>query len=174
MSIRYKKDKNAVFAATKLPISRFAGHHYMAYLWKNQTGMIVNAPKDMDANDDTGAYCCHAHYWAGFPDNGRAKINAPKRLGEIHFVQSNWNMEYVAHECFHATKHICTILQINPAANIQYEERAAYIHGEMVDRCYRWLWEVDRPKKALWKEFGRSIKNCWNMTRQLAHLRSIF
>jgi hypothetical protein len=76
------------------------------------------------------------------------------KVGELHFVQGEWNEEQVGHEVFHATMHVIRAIGprmehvIRQATNPAYrrgsaEEDAAYLHGELVAEVYRWLWQVD-------------------------------
>lgn len=84
----------------------------------------------------------------------------PPRVGELHFVQGQWDEELVAHEVFHATVHVLRSIGprlehvIGQRQGVGYvfglaEEDAAYLHGAMVRDVYRWLWEVDPSKKWL-------------------------
>lgn len=150
MPIKHSKDMSQCVAWNDFYTDYFPGHYYRVCLWKDRRAMLDNTlHNDEEGSDeDCGGITCHAPYTARIGNDGRSMNRAPKRLGEIHFIQDDWNLEVVAHECFHASNHICKILNINPQTEILFEERAAYIHGELVDEVYGWLWRTDPPHRC--------------------------
>ena len=101
------------------------------------------------------------------------------RLGEIHFAQGKGrNMEIVAHEVSHAALSVARAVGVTPdnvfsftgglshslkltpafqsadaAAQDDFsdEEAYCYIHGDLFDQVYSWLWKVDPPRTAQWE-----------------------
>lgn len=166
--LKYKKDLRNCISRNKLSIPRYDNvRFYDGFLWKEKDDLLQNSIPDESMPDKgAGAACRHAPYFIQANQSGPAVIKAPRKLGELHFISGIWNMEVVSHECFHATMHICELLNIQPAVDIIYEEMAAYIHGELVDATYRWLWNVDPPrsyrKRASFKDWLISL-----MTKRL-------
>lgn len=145
MPIKHQKDMSRCIAWGDIYINYFPGHYYRVFLWKDQAAMLDNTTLDGEERDEAcGGIACHAPYIGCIGNDGRSMNRAPKRLGEIHFIRDSWNMEVVAHECFHASNNVCKILNIDPQDDIVLEERAAYIQGELVDEIYGWLWKMDR------------------------------
>lgn len=152
--IKYKKDLTCCKAKARFPITRYGKHNfYEGYLWTDRESMEKNVVDDSnsESEDKTAACAVHAPFFVRQDGaTGPFKVSAPHRLGELHFIASSWDMEIVSHECYHATTNICRLLHIDPLIDIMYEEAAAYIHGELVDMVYRWLWDVD-PGSTKWR-----------------------
>lgn len=97
------------------------------------------------------------------------------RLGELHFAQGKgWDMEIVAHEVSHAALSTARAIGVSPAGIFSFsghtshhlkltpayqaaapsvqddftdEEAYCYIHGDLFNQVYRWIWTVDPPQK---------------------------
>lgn len=144
MPIKYKRNESKVIARSKVLIDGLPNRYYSVFLWSDRAAMMAAFPNDIQEHDNTDAFCCHGLIVFGQPNNqGPVRIRTARRVGEIHFLTGKWDMEVVAHECFHATMHICEIMAVEPMRHIEMQEIAAYLHGEMVDKIYRWLWQVE-------------------------------
>jgi hypothetical protein len=140
---------------TDLRHSRFV----TVYLWENREDMIaasMNPP-------GTRAACDHMPYRES-PDGS---VWISPKVGELHFVEGDWNLEIVAHEILHAIFGIIRAIGPHPEAIFNQDKRSAngseylmgsaeedicYLHGQMVDDVYRWLWENNPSKKWTKKE----------------------
>lgn len=161
MAIKFKKDLSGCIARANIELDGFPGHYYRVFLWKDQASMIANVIDD-DA-ENAAAMCVHNKYYCKVADTGHPVSAVPKYMGEMHFIDPDWCLEYVAHECFHASNNICIVLCINPAVHIQYEEYAANIYGELVEAVYNWLWQTKPPSRDwnLWKRIKKVIFGKW-------------
>lgn len=159
MAIKYRKDLTNCVAQTKVPIYKFKDRYYKVFLWKNLDALRVNVKQYDTISDDCGGYCCHAVYMQCIPEDGTgsAYTRTPRCLGEIHLLQNDWNLNIVAHECFHAANNICRVLRLGTYEDIEFEERAAYIYGNLVDTVYTWLWQVNTPKVMAKRWFWHSL-----------------
>jgi len=77
-----------------------------------------------------------------------------RKLGEVHFVRGNWNLEIVVHELTHAAFHrfrACVALGRRSGASMEDEESVCYPVGVWAGQVYRWLWKTDPPnlRKAI-------------------------
>ena len=151
MSVKFKKDLTRCLAHTKIDIHLFPGKYYKVFLWEDLDAMRANIRPDEGEEIEDGCIgmTCHNHYRLDALPNGSLRVKSAKYLGEIHFLRNVWDAEVVAHECFHATNNICKLLMLNPQLDIMLEERAAYMHGELVNDVYKWLWRVQPPKGAI-------------------------
>lgn len=141
MPYNLKKDLTHCLSRAKIFIGH-GGRYYMAYLWDDRNSMHENATTDIDGEMGDGL-CCHAPYLCMIQEDGMRR-RFPRKLGEMHFLQGKWDMEVVAHECFHATNHTCKAFGVNPQEDIEQEEFAAYVQGELTNQAYKWLWDVDK------------------------------
>lgn len=153
MAIKYKKDWVGCIAHTKIEIKYFPKHYYRVFLWRNLDALRDNVANPEEVSDTCGGLCVHATYFSYFDSYGHQYNRARRYMGELHFLHGTWDTDTVAHECYHATNNICKVLNIQPQLRIEYEELAAYIHGELVHDVYCWLWKVSPPTRDwnLWK-----------------------
>ena len=149
--IKYKKDLTNCLSQAKFPISQYETRYYSGFLWKDRKSLAANIILDADEkDDDMDGICCHSSYFVGRNTASPYQIKCPRKLGEIHFIADKWDLEVVSHECLHATINIARMLNCHPFYDINYEEQVCYIHGELVDMVYRWLWQAN-PKRSIWK-----------------------
>ena len=141
MSCKLKKDLTHCISQCKITVGT-CGRYYLAYLWDNRDAMHKNASEDNFEEIGDGI-CCHSQYVIKVGENG-VQRRFPRRIGEIHFLRKKWDMEVVSHECFHATNHICRIVGVKPQEDIEQEEFAAYVQGELTNQAYRWLWDTEK------------------------------
>lgn len=131
---------------------------YVAYMWKDRASMIAASDDGVECN----AFCCHSPWRESVNGSFRTRFIPPFR-GEIHFNSECWNMESVAHECLHASITLAGQIGLSPTkvfsgdgelslclpdeitesvrSSRTDEEILCYIHGDMVDKVYRFLWE---------------------------------
>lgn len=145
MSRPTRKATKGIIATTRL--KRRGDRYYLdAFLWRTAGEMR----RVLSLRD--GAYGCHhpMPYREIINDRGRAIDRwAGPKLGEIHVVRNNWNMEVVSHEIAHAVIHRlrATALSKKDLDMDKEEEPICYAAGTWADQLYRWLWKRNPSKK---------------------------
>ena len=87
----------------------------------------------------------HPHVY--YENNDTKRRRPLKVIGTIHFVRDRWDMETVAHECFHAAAHYIRATKSLPLGvdddNMVKEEQVCYQMGRLVSNVYRKLWDLN-------------------------------
>jgi len=180
MPTNHRKDLTQCKAKAKVLLLGHK-HFFSLYLWETQAAMVEQA---QTGHEGTQGCCCPQREFAPIPrrtwwrwmalkllpDKWAAKVmrfkyRVPPKAGELHFIAGEWDLELVAHECFHATvvairaygldsKLICDgsmgaslgrWLDDPDRGKVPDEELAAYINGELVAEVWKWLGAVDGP-----------------------------
>ena len=161
MACLRKKDTSHLIAKKRIhPLG--ARWFYVVYMWADRASMIAASEDGLECN----AFCCHNPWLERFFGAVRTRI-VPTFCGEMHFNSEYWNMEAVAHECLHASITLGGRIGLTPEkvfsgegdlspclpneltekcrSTLTDEELLCYIHGDMVDKVYRFLWECSPP-----------------------------
>lgn len=123
---------------------KFGKHYYDVFYWSSQDAFIQNT---YDNDESVMACVNHAPVRILIDCDGKTiKEIIPKKLGEVHFVRDQWNMEVVAHEMLHVylnvmreVRNVKDIIEQNGDS----EEEACYEFGYATDLIYRRLWDDD-------------------------------
>jgi len=157
MACRRDKDTSKLVAKLRVyPLG--ARWFYVAYLWQDRESMVAASDDGIECN----AFCCHNKWAERVSGSVRTRIIPPFR-GEIHFNAEYWDMESVAHECLHAALSLSGQIGLSPEkvfsgngeltlclpdelaeqcrSRLTDEELLCYIHGDMVNKVCRFLWE---------------------------------
>ena len=124
-------------------------HYYDAFLWQSRAAMLENTLLDADGSDDrTRACCCHTPTRIRIEEDGAETVMPRWKLGEVHFVQGDWDVEVVVHELAHAqfeTFRSLDTVQLDDVMeqNGDAEETACYRLGRWVQSLGNWLAHAD-------------------------------
>ena len=146
MAVKADKDLSRLFASTKFYLPDSV-RHIAVYLWEDADALNANIPEG-DQHPDIGACCCHPVFIANYSSGIYTAKFASAVVGELHFIKDDWTVEHVAHESFHFVVAYSEAIGINIYANRELGERMTYLHGQLVNSLYKWLWEVNTPKKS--------------------------
>lgn len=142
------KSKFTPLASGKLR-SSCRPYYFNIYLWPDQASYETAIDIDPDLVDATMAITlCDTMV----DEVTGATVILPK-LGEIHFVSGNWDVNTVTHECTHAILHRLRYVGGGPKAVLAStgdtrsdddpEEEIAYEMGAWVEAALVWLSRVD-------------------------------
>lgn len=147
---KLRKDKTKLIMQWKLKAGK--KHYFHVFLWEDQESFDQNV-LGTEKNECIG--CCNlAPTIISFKDNKEAIIR-PK-LGEIHFIKDEWNLEIVAHELCHGL--IQRLRMIEPRVSDvveqidESEEIICHEFGKWVYKVYNSLWESNPNLKWSKKE----------------------
>ena len=159
--IRIRKNRARLVASGKLRVEyRCANvrHYFHLYLWPGREEMLASGlPRERDFklydlevysfSDNTKACVpITASTWDMEEDGSETK-RSRRKLGEMHFVVGDWDLEVVAHECGHVLAEV--LRSVSPSAEDvvgqvgEAEEQMAYRLGAWVHNVYSWLWDQD-------------------------------
>ena len=150
----YKRIKDETNLLAKWKMKADGRHYFHVFLWKTQKSFIANA---CDVDTTTLGCANLACTMIRVHEDGTEDIVIRPKLGEVHFIKDQWDLEIVAHELCHALIH--RIRQIKPSfKNIidqdgRSEEDICYNFGAWVNEIYNHLWKVNPNKK--WKRTKR-------------------
>lgn len=143
MAIKENKDlSKATHTWFYLPDS---DRYVTVYLWEDVESLIANIPEG-DGDPDMGGCCCTPKFILRYVDGLYIPDIPVDVVGEIHLLKDDWTMEVVAHEVFHFIIKYTNMAGLNLYADREIEEHMAYLHGQLVNSIYKWLWEVNPPK----------------------------
>jgi hypothetical protein len=147
MSIKVKKDKTKLLAKTRLKAGE--KNYFDVFIWKDHDSFNFNTLTTTNLQNTIGSTNLSPTI-IEVTKNTERTIIRPK-LGEIHFIKDNWNLNVVAHELCHALIH--RIRQIPPKASKiinqsgNAEELICYEFGKWVEDIYRFMWKVNPPQR---------------------------
>jgi len=135
----YHPELSQVLSHIHIPVEG-GPKYWTVYLWTNGKAL-------QKARDCHGDKCSTAVKGLTCPESFTLRrdgtVDASDELGEIHFAVGEWDEEIVSHECQHASQQCRRVLQINPDASVDEEERLCYLTGKLTKSVYRWLWRLD-------------------------------
>jgi len=149
MTIKRVKDYTHLYkSATMYSTLPCQGKYYIdMYLWGNRDALEANAAH---CDKDTKAAFCSMPYRVRINEDGSEDLKVKPKLGELHFVKDDWNMEIVAHELQHALAHRMRVLEPFAQQVMDQDDSHDYIKsaeerfcreaGRWFDELYRWLW----------------------------------
>jgi len=139
MPIRRVKDLSGLVAQAIMRSSR-RPHYWHVFLWRDRAAMLMNTTQ---TDEHTQACHCSCPILVD-PESG--DLLPGSKLGEVHFVTGDWDIEVVAHELQHALIQRLRCLCPSPRSvvdEIEAEEEVCYEFGRWFAHAYRWLWDVD-------------------------------
>lgn len=148
----YKRIKDKTNLIAQWKVKTDPKYYFHVFLWKDQDSYFKNTPKDVLPNEGScgcaALSCSMIEVYEDGTDSG--EIVFPK-LGEIHFIKDNWDMNVVSHECLHMIIHRIRMLRLDFSKIIEQEddceEDLCYMFGDLVDEIYRKLWEINPGTK---------------------------
>lgn len=135
----YHLELSQVLPHTHIPVE--GGPRYWAvYLWTNGKAL-------QEAKDCHGDKCSAAVKGLTCPESFTPRrdgtADASDELGETHFAVGEWDEEIVSHECQRTSRQCHRVLQINPDASVDEEERLRYLTGKLTKAVCRWPRRLD-------------------------------
>ena len=133
-------------------------YYWHVYLWKDVDALYDNVGSDVSGKVDGGNYCmaCHCAVPVLVDPETKQLVPSPK-LGELHFVLGEWDMEIIAHELLHALFYRMNTLGDcvdRVSLDMHKQEPVCYEFGRWVDEVYRKLWAVNPNRK--WRKDGEN------------------
>lgn len=130
-------------------------HYWNLYLWQDNDCLRRNT-----VNMDKEVLGCHCSVPVLIDPESEDPCPKPK-IGELHFIQGVWDVNYVAHELSHALFQRLKFLCPNPNTvlkedNMEIEEFYCYEFGDWMQGICNWLYNNDPPNEMI-DILGREI-----------------